>query len=321
MSRFLLKTFFEKLLTLFLISVVSFLVIKLAPGEPAGQGEALNPHFSQADYDRLRKAFDLDKPLHIQYVRFYQKLFVGELRSYRDNQPVLKVIAEKFLNSLPLFIVGTVLTWSLAFPTGIVGAVRRDSRLDRGMMVLSYALISIPGFVFAYFLILGVVKILHLPVLGQTTFGLEDLGTWRLLQDHFWHLVLPSVLGALGGIAVLSRYVRDQMLEVIDQDYVRTALAKGCDENTVYYRHALRNALLPFVTMFGLLIPGLIGGSVITESIFAWPGLGRLEYDALLARNYPIIISINFIAAVLVLLGTWVSDLLYMVVDPRIRVE
>jgi len=151
------------------------------------------------------------------------------------------------------------------------------------------------------------------------TFGLGDASWLRLIMDRVWHLLLPSVLGATGGIAILSRYVRSQMLEVEGQDYVRTARAKGLPEEQVHYKHALRNALLPFVTMFGLILPGLIGGSVIIESIFSWPGMGRMAYEAILARDYPIILTVNFVSAVLVLAGTFVSDLLYLVVDPRIR--
>jgi peptide/nickel transport system permease protein len=138
-------------------------------------------------------------------------------------------------------------------------------------------------------------------------------------MDRTWHLVLPSLLGATAGIAVLSRYVRSQMLEVISSDYVRTARAKGLPEDDVLYRHALRNGLLPFVTMLGLLIPALIGGSVIFETIFAWPGIGRLGYEAILARDYPVVIALNFIAALLTVIGTLLSDVLYMLVDPRIR--
>jgi peptide/nickel transport system permease protein len=138
-------------------------------------------------------------------------------------------------------------------------------------------------------------------------------------MDRTWHLVLPALLAAAGGVAVLSRYVRAQMLEVIGSDYVRTAWSKGLPEDRVLYGHALANALLPFVTMFGLLLPALIGGSVIFETIFAWPGIGRLSYEAILSRDYPVVIAIGFLASVLTLLGTLVSDLLYMVVDPRIR--
>jgi peptide/nickel transport system permease protein len=139
------------------------------------------------------------------------------------------------------------------------------------------------------------------------------------MMDRVWHLLLPSVLGATAGIAMLSRYVRSQMLEVEGQDYVRTARAKGLPPEEVHYKHALRNALLPFVTMFGLYLPGLISGSVIIESIFSWPGIGRMAFEAILARDYPIILTVNFVLAVLVLIGTFISDLLYMVVDPRIR--
>ncbi len=187
------------------------------------------------------------------------------------------------------------------------------------MTFLSYFLISIPGFFFAYILIILVVRTFHVPVIGMETFGFENVPWYREVMDRVWHLLLPSVLGATGGIAILSRYVRSQMLEVESQDYVRTAKAKGVPEEKVHYKHALSNALLPFVTMFGLILPGLIGGSVIIEYIFSWPGMGRLAYNAILARDYPIILAENFIAAVLVLVGTFMPDLLYMVVDPRIR--
>jgi peptide/nickel transport system permease protein len=180
-------------------------------------------------------------------------------------------------------------------------------------------LISIPGFFFAYILIILVVSQFHVPVIGMETFGTAGTSWMQITMDRIWHLLLPSLLGATGGIAVLSRYVRSQMLEVEGQDYVRTAKAKGLPPEQVHYKHALRNALLPFVTMFGLILPGLIGGSVIIESIFSWPGIGRMAFEAILARDYPIILTVNFVSAVLVLAGTFISDLLYMVVDPRIR--
>jgi peptide/nickel transport system permease protein len=158
-------------------------------------------------------------------------------------------------------------------------------------------------------------------VIGMRTFGLETSSSLRVFMDRVWHLVIPSTIAALGGVAVLSRYVRSQMLEVVAQDYVRTARAKGLPTDEVVYKHALRNALLPFITMFGFLIPGLLGGSVIVEQIFAWPGIGRLSYESILARDFPVILTLNFLAAALTLTGTLVSDLLYAVVDPRIRLE
>lgn len=318
MLAFLGRSMVQKIVTLFFVSVVSFLIIHLAPGEPS-QIDPLNPKFTREIVERMRKEFHLDQPLHIQYLLFYRDLFVGKTVSWRDSQPVLGKIWERFVNSLPLFIVGTLLTWTFSFPMGIRAAIRRNGPFDKSTTFLAYLLISIPGFFFAYVLIILVVTRLHVPVLDMQTFGVTSDSEMVQFMDRIWHLVLPSVLGATGGIAVLSRYVRGQMLEIIGQDYVRTARAKGLTEDRVYYHHALRNALLPFVTMFGLMLPGLIGGSVIIESIFSWPGMGRMAYEAVLARDYPVILTLNFITAVLVLAGTLISDLLYMVVDPRIR--
>ncbi|MEJ5359650.1 MAG: ABC transporter permease [Desulfobacterales bacterium] len=318
MTEFLIRSLRRKLFTLFLVTVVSFLIIHLAPGEPA-QVDPLNPKFTPEMVERFRRAFHLDRPLPVQYVLFYRDLFTGRSVSWKDNQPVLEKIGERFLNSLPLFAVGTLLTWTLAFPLGIHAAVRRGGFFDRGTAFFAYVLISLPGFFFAYLLILLVVNTLAVPVLGMQTYGFENAPALHRLNDRLWHLLLPALLGSATGIAVLSRYVRSQMLEVIHQDYVRTARAKGLPEETVLYKHALRNALLPFLTMFGLILPGLVGGSVIIESIFSWPGLGRMAYEAILARDYPVILTLNFIAAVLVLLGTLLSDLLYAAADPRIR--
>jgi peptide/nickel transport system permease protein len=153
------------------------------------------------------------------------------------------------------------------------------------------------------------------------SFVTEELSSLEIVMDRLWHLMLPSLILAIGGIAALSRYTRSSMLEVIRQDYIRTAKSKGLPEEEVYYKHALRNALLPIVTLFGFLIPGLIGGSIIMETVFAWPGIGRLAYQAVLARDYPVVMTINTISAVLVLIGNFIADLLYAIVDPRIRYQ
>ena len=318
MLSFIGRSSVQKLVTLFFVSIVSFLIIHLAPGEPS-QVDPLNPKFTPEMVERFRKAFHLDEPLYTQYLYFYRDLFTGKTISWKDNQPALKKIWERFLNSLPLFIVGTILTWTISFPVGIRSSIRRGGSFDRSATFLAYLLISIPGFFFAYILIIFVVANFHVPVIGMETFGSGGTSWIQMIMDRTWHLLLPSILGATGGIAILSRYVRSQMLEVEGQDYVRTARAKGLPAEQVHYKHALRNALLPFVTMFGMILPGLIGGSVIIESIFSWPGMGRMAYEAILARDYPVILTVNFVSAVLVLAGTFISDLLYMVVDPRIR--
>ncbi len=318
MLGFIGRSVIQKTVTLFFVSIISFLIIHLAPGKPS-QIDPLNPKFTPEVMERFQKQFHLDEPLYAQYYLFYRDFLTGKSVSWKDNQSVLAKIWDRFCNSLPLFIVGTLLTWTLSFPLGIHSAIARGGWFDRTTTFFAYLLISIPGFFFAYVLIILVVSWLQVPVIGMDTFGLRPDSWLHAFMDRVWHVLLPAVLGASAGIAVLSRYVRNQMLEVEGQDYIRTARAKGLSSDQVHYKHALRNALLPFVTMFGLIIPGLIGGSVIIETIFSWPGIGRMAYEAILARDYPVILSLNFITAVLVLIGTFVSDVLYIVADPRIR--
>lgn len=318
MFAFLIRSVVQKSITLFFVSIISFLIIHLAPGEPS-QIDPMNPKFTPEVMKKFQKQFHLDKPLYVQYLLFYKELFTGDTVSWKDNQPVLIKVWDRFLNSLPLFIVGTILTWTISFPLGIQAAIKRGGWYDRITTFLCYFLISIPGFFFAYVLIIVVVNQLHVPVIGMETFGLHASSKLQWLMDRVWHMLLPSVLGALAGIAVLSRYVRNQMLEVEGQDYIRTAKAKGLSSDQIHYKHALSNAMLPFVTMFGLVIPGLIGGSVIIETIFSWPGIGRMAYQSILARDYPVILTLNFISALLVLIGTFISDVLYVLVDPRIK--
>lgn len=320
MWRFLARTLLQRLLLLVVISILSHGIVHLAPGQPT-EVDPMNPMMKAEDVARIRKAFHLDDPFHLQYWHWLQDLLSGQLKSFKDGMPVLPKIWDRFLNSLPLFLCTTLIVWTLSFPTGIHAAVKRGSRYDRATTFVAYGLISVPSFFVSYLLILLMVRTFHMPVIGIHTFGSEGNSGLVRAMDRVWHLVIPSIMAALTGVAVLSRYVRSQMLEVIEQDYVRTARAKGLDEASVIYGHALRNALLPFVTMFGFLVPGLISGSVIFEQIFAWPGLGLLGYEAILARDFPVILTLNFIAAVLTLLGILVSDILYALVDPRIRLQ
>jgi peptide/nickel transport system permease protein len=320
MWSYILRNLGQRLVTLLIASIIAHSVIHLAPGQPS-EVDPANPRMKPEDIAKIRKSFHLDDPLYLQYAYWMRDLFTGELKSFKDSQPVLPKIWDRFLNSLPLFICAILIEWTLSFPTGIQAAIRRGSAYDRVTTFAAYTLISVPGFFLSYLMILWIVNLFGVPVIGMRTFGMENAHLAFRIMDHLWHLVIPSLMSALMGIAVLSRYVRSQMLEVIGQDYVRTARAKGLDSNTVVYRHALRNALLTFITMFGLMLPGLIGGSVIFEQIFAWPGLGRLAYDAILSRDFPVILTITFIAAALTLAGTFLSDILYAIADPRIRLE
>lgn len=318
MTAFIFRSIGQRIVLLLFISIISHAIVHLAPGEPS-LVDPSNPRMKPEDIARIRAAFHLDEPLHTQYVYWLKDLFSGDLRSFKDSQPVLKKIWERFLNSLPLFIIATLITWCIAFPVGIRAALNRGSTYDKASTILAYTLISIPGFFLSYICIIFIVKTFNVPVIGMRTFGLENAGILFQSMDRVWHMTIPALMSAIAGVAILSRYVRSQMLEVLNQDYIRTAKAKGLSDDAVIYRHALRNALLPFITMFGLILPGLIGGSVIFETIFAWPGMGRMGYEAILSRDFPIILTLNFISAILVLVGTLVSDILYAVVDPRIK--
>jgi peptide/nickel transport system permease protein len=279
----------------------------------------MDPKASPKVIEQMMKNYDLDKPIYQQYFLWLKKLFTGRLYSFKDGRPVLEKIEERIWNTLLLNLVATIITFSLAIPLGIFSARRQYSFLDHLGTFGAYLGISAPTFWLAYLLILGTVELFGYPVLGMRSFVTEDFTTTELVLDRIWHLMLPSIILAIHSIAGISRYTRSSMLEVIRQDYVRTARAKGIPEEEVYYKHALRNALLPIITIFGFLIPDLIGGAIIMETIFAWPGIGRLSYQAVLARDYPVVMTILTISAVLTLIGNFIADLLYGIADPRIR--
>ncbi|HSO72513.1 MAG TPA: ABC transporter permease [Thermodesulfobacteriota bacterium] len=317
MGAYLIKRLIQTIPILFGITIISFLIINLAPGSPVGM--TLNPTASPKVIEQMRKNYDLDKPLHLQYLLWLKRLITGDLYSFKDGKPVLDKILERLPATLVLNFMATLLIFSLAIPLGIFSATHRYSFLDNLGTFLAFLGISIPSFWLAYLLILGVVKIFGVPVLGLRSIGLDQPGIWVLLSDRIWHLMLPATVLAVGGIAAISRYTRSSMLEVLRQDYIRTAKAKGLTDEDVHYRHALRNALLPIITLFGFLVPGLIGGSVIIETVFAWPGIGRLAYQAVLSRDYSVVMTILTLTSALTLLGNLLADILYAFTDPRIR--
>ena len=319
MASFILRRLAQMFVTLVGISIISWVIITLAPGGPIGL--TLDPKASPKVIEQMMKNYDLDKPIYQQYFLWLKKLFTGKLYSFKDGRPVLEKIEERIWNTLLLNLVATIIIFSLAIPLGIFSAKRQYSFLDNLGTFGAYLGISAPGFWLAYLLILGTVELFGYPVLGMRSFVTEDFTTTEIVMDRIWHLMLPSIILAIGGIAGLSRYTRSSMLEVVRQDYVRTAKAKGLSEETVYYKHALRNALLPIITIFGFLIPDLIGGSIIMETVFAWPGIGRLSYQAVLARDYPVVMTILTISAVLTLIGNFIADILYGIADPRIRYQ
>jgi peptide/nickel transport system permease protein len=304
------------------ITLITFTVIHLAPGEPVDMQMAMNPKVGKEARERLTKFYGLDKPLHVQYVIWLKKLVQLDLgRSFSsDNRPVLDKIKERMPITLSLNIIALVLEFGLAIPIGVLAAVYRDTWLDKGITVFVFLGFAVPTFWLALLLMYFFgVKLNWLPISGLHTLGYESYSWLGRIWDLAKHLVLPVAVASFGSLAGVSRYMRSAMLGVIDQDYITTARAKGLPERVVIWKHAFRNALLPLITLAGFSIPGLIGGSVIFETIFAIPGMGQLFYQGVMSRDYPVVMGILVIGAGLTLIGNLIADVSYAVADPRIR--
>lgn len=306
------------------VTIISFGVMKLAPGDPTSLVTDLNPNMNKEAIERIRAHYGLDKPWYVQYGKWLRNMAVLDFgRSFApDNRPVINKIMERIPVTLLINLLALILILITAIPIGVMSAVKRNSLFDRGTTVFVFLGFSIPSFWLALLLmILFGVKLEVLPISGLRSLEFSDLSLPGQVLDVAKHLILPVFVSAFGGLAGMSRYMRSNMLEVIRQDYIITARAKGLDERTVIFKHALRNALLPVITILGLSIPGLIGGGVIFETIFAIPGMGQLFYQSVMMRDYPTIMGILVIGAVLTLLGNLIADLTYSLADPRIRVS
>ncbi|PIP07298.1 MAG: diguanylate cyclase [Syntrophobacteraceae bacterium CG23_combo_of_CG06-09_8_20_14_all_50_8] len=306
------------------ITIICFVVMHLAPGSPTDMETQMNPRVSVEMKERLRAMYDLDKPLHVQYLKWAKKLLVLDLGTSfsSDRRPVADKILERLPITIALNILSMLLILLVAIPIGVLSAVRQNSLFDRITGVFVFIGFAMPTFWLALLLmILFGVQLGWLPISGIRSLNYEYLPAGKAFVDLIRHLIMPVLLSAFGGLAGFSRYMRANMLEVIRQDYITTARAKGLSERVVIYKHALRNAMLPVVTILGLSVPGLIGGSVIFETIFAIPGMGQLFYMAVMSRDYPTIMGILFIGALLTLLGNLLADVSYALVDPRIRVS
>jgi len=322
MLPFLTKRLFMMVPLLLGITVITFVVIHLAPGEPTDLQTELNPQASAELQERLRAQYDLDKPLYVQYGKWLGRLVrldFGDSFS-QDHRPVWEKIRERLPVTILINVLSILLILAVAIPIGILAATRRNSLFDRLTTLFVFIGFATPAFWLALLLMdyLGV-RLGLFPIAGLKSLGYDYLSWGGQVLDYVHHLVLPVFVSAFGGLAGFSRYMRSNMLEVIRQDYILTARAKGLSEGRVIYRHALRNALLPVITILGLSVPGLIGGSVIFESIFAIPGMGKLFYDGVMMRDYPLIMGVLVIGAVLTLVGNLLADLSYAVADPRIR--
>ncbi|MDO9080240.1 MAG: ABC transporter permease [Desulfuromonadales bacterium] len=322
MLNYLARRFLMMIPLLIGITLISFVVIHLAPGEPTDMQTQLNPEVSTELRNRLRDQYGLDKPLVVQYGEWlgrFIRLDFGNSFS-QDRRPVLDKIVERLPITISINLLSIVAILAAAIPIGIYSATHRGSLFDRLTTILVFIGFAAPSFWLALLLMdfFGV-RLGLLPIAGLKSLDYDSLSLFGKILDLGRHLVLPVFISTFGGLAGFSRYMRSNMLEVIRQDYILTARAKGLSEQSVIYRHALRNALLPVITILGLSVPGLIGGSVIFETIFAIPGMGKLFYDGVMMRDYPLIMGILVMGAILTLVGNLLADLCYAFADPRIR--
>jgi peptide/nickel transport system permease protein len=315
-SSYLLRRVGQSLILLLLVSMIAFALLHLAPGGPLAMF-TLTPGMTQADLARIAHQMGLDRPLPIQYWEWFRRLLVGDWgHSYRDSQPVLDVIGSHLPATLELMISSTLIAVLLGTWIGVLGALRRYSIFDYLATVGAMVALSLPTFWFGLVVIYAFsVKLGWLPAGGMYTIGDGSL------LDYLHHLIGPAMVLALVTVAIWSRYMRSSMLEVTGQDFVRTAIAKGLPRRVVIIRHALRNALLPMITLAGLQLPTLLGGALVTETIFTWPGMGRLFLDSIGYRDYPVVMGLLMFTALLVLIGNLAADMLYAVYDPRIRLD
>jgi len=344
LSQFIARRLLQAVIILFLLSILFFALVNLTPGGPlAGYGGARHLPPEQAAI--LKHQLGLDKPLPVQYVIWLvgndwmrvdtsasangssygtrRGILRGDFGfSFQTRQPVLTVIAGRLPNTLYLMIATLLVALAIAIPAGILSAVRQYSFFDICVTTFSFAGQAIPDFWLGLILIIIFYAWLKNPVTGASLLpsgGILTIGTPFSLLDALEHLILPLATGALGWIAWYSRFLRSSMLDVIHQDYLRTARAKGLTERVVIYKHALRNALIPLVTLFALDLPYIFSGAVFIETIFSWPGMGRLYYQAALQRDYPILLAVLIIGAGFILLSNLLADILYALLDPRIR--
>lgn len=310
------------------ISMVTFAMVQMAPGSPIymrlhQQGGAGGSAVTREAIEQTKKLYGLDKPLPVRYVLWLGKLVTFDFgTSYKDNRPVLEKIAEVLPVTLQLNLISLLIIYFIAIPIGVYSATHQHTHADTLITLGLFILYSLPSFWVAMLLMYffcGGAHFNWFPAAGIGSYDANSLRGIDWLWDRAWHLVLPVLCLSYNGLAGLSRYARAGLIETVRQDYVRTARAYGFSERTVIYKYALRNSLIPIITLLGTLIPSLIGGSVIIESIFSIPGMGRLSFEAILSRDYPLIMGILSISALMTLLGLILSDILYTLVDPKIK--
>jgi peptide/nickel transport system permease protein len=314
--RYILRRILISVPVLVLISIASFLIITAMPGDPVDM--MIDPSVGAEALEKRRAALGLDQPIPVRYARWLREVATGNLGySMLNGSPVSNRIGERIVPTVLLMGSALLLSLALAIPLGILSAIRQNSPFDYLATVLAFVGVSTPTF----FVGLGLIYLISVKLDLLPTSMMQTPGAPFSLWDRVQHWILPTVVLGLNQVAIFTRYVRSSMLEVLGQDYVRTARAKGLAERMVVVRHALRNSLIPLISLLGLQIPLLFGGAVITEQIFVWPGIGRLTVEAVFQRDHPVLMGLIMMTAVLVVIGNLLADVAYAVVDPRIRYE
>ncbi|HQQ50967.1 MAG TPA: ABC transporter permease [Spirochaetota bacterium] len=312
------------------ITFITYLMIRLAPGDftslRAGiEGELKAGSLSKEIFEQEKKLYGLDKPIIVGYSEWlYKTVKLDFGTSRKDGRTVAVHIIEALPITLSLNILSIVIVYIISIPLGIFSAIKKDTVIDRIVSITLFLLYSLPSFWVALLLLkyLSGGDYLNLfPLGGLYSDWFDQLNVLQKAMDVIWHLILPVVTLTYGGFAFLSRYTRATMLEVINQQYIVTARAKGLSEKKVLFVHAFRNSLIPLITLMATMLPGLLGGSVVVESIFSVPGMGMLAFESILSRDIPVIMAITSISAFLTLIGIFLGDIMYAIVDPRIRLE
>jgi peptide/nickel transport system permease protein len=333
MGTYIIKRIVLFLPTLIAITIVTFLISRLAPGDPAeakagagGESQQADRQLTAENVRKIREQWNLDKPIHIQYLLWAKGIFTLDFgKSFKDNGPVMDKIAERIPITLWMSIGSVILAYLIAIPVGIYSAARPGTKVDRTVSTLLFMLYSLPSFWIGTLAIIFLCSVEYLKIFPSSGLHSIEFGAnapfWDRTVDLLWHIVLPLLILTYGSFAYISRQMRGAMLEVVRQDYIRTARAKGLSERVVILKHALRNSLIPIITLLTSILPALIGGSIVIEQIFTIPGMGKLGFDAVLERDYPIIMAELTISAVLTLISVLAADILYSVVDPRISLQ
>jgi len=324
MTRYIIRRLIQAIPLLLLISIVIFVLVQATPGGPLA-GHSRQKHLNPEQIARLRKAYGLDDPLPVRYLKWLSHALRGDWGySYQTRRPVLTEIVDRLPNTIYLMGVSFFVIMLVSIPIGIISAVRQYSLFDIVVTTVSFIGQAIPEFWFGLILIIVFYALLSNPFTGEPLLpagGMATLGASFSIWDRIKHLILPVSMLTLGWLAWYSRFLRSSMLEVINMDYIRTARAKGLSERMVLYRHAFKNAAIPLVTLFALDLPSLFIGALYTEIIFSWPGMGRLYYQAAVRRDYPVLMAILMIQAVLMVFANLAADIAYGYLDPRVRYE